>query len=276
MKCKKYIAIALCLGITASSFNGFFISYAENGPTGTDSAETEYSQGLAGTQNIAELEAEVPDNATTPSADVLSASEDNDVILYEGSRNSSDKDNPFADDVFGIGGEELNALVEEGFTIQEILEADDISNEILVAPKELLEMKKETNKSLAELKEAILKERKDNSIRYLKNKYAKEFDKLKKDKLSEDEIISILVYADTNKVQVTDDLLKQYKKTGKELFRQSVKTGLSDEFKKKYSISDKDAAKLTDELIKMFEEIAKKTNKPVKEIITSYLKDLKK
>jgi hypothetical protein len=235
----------------------------------------EFGQSLAGAQNIAELEAEVSDNPTSSSIGLSANSDGKTVILYEGSRKTSDHENPYAEDLYDITSKDIETLMADGFTVQEIFEADDMGNELDVDPKELLSMKKETGRSLKELKEEILQERKDDCLNYLKNKYSKGYAKLKSEKLGQDEILMILEYIDSNNIQVTDDLIKEYRNKGKDLFREAKKSSLSEGLKKKYGITDKEAVKLSDDLIRWFETISKKTDKPVKELIKEYIMNKK-
>ncbi len=265
-KNKKAISIILCIGIVTSGFSGIITTYAQNN-NGKVLERTEASQPK---QNITELLPEV--NVQEP-ADGKSETISGE-ILYQGVRKRYDPEGSGTYQ-YNIGSEDIKALLESGFTIQDILEADEIGNEIYIDPMELLAMKKETAKSFEELKAEVIKKREDDSISYLKNKYKKDMGTLQKEGLSEDEIISFLISVDSSGQTIEDGLIKEYKRRGTAAFQPDAKQGLSEATKKKYGITDKDAGKLTEELVNMLEQASKDTDKPVKELIQSFLASFK-
>lgn len=263
MKYKKSIAIALCVGIISSSFSGI-ISYAAY----NSNKESNSAYNKAAEQSISDMLPDIYDQDITANSNVVLPN--NEDILYKGTLIQYN-----TEDFYNIDQEELTSLLEHGYTIQEIFEADEFGNELFIDPKELLEMKNDTKKTLQELKDGIIKERTDNATNHIKSMYKNEYKKLLKEGLKEDEVLSLLMYADANELQITDALIKEYKSKGATLFSNKSKKVLSEEIKMQYGISDKDAKKLNDEIIKMIESVSKETGKSVKDLINSYLKNIK-
>jgi hypothetical protein len=248
MKNKKSIAVILSIGIAVSGFSQIITTYAQN-----SMEEVDFSSGKAPEQNITSLEPELFDQNVTPNKDVYGLDNQN-AVLYQGIKIRANSKS--TKDLYNLGEDEIETLLESGFSIQDIYEADEISNELFVNPVELLNMKKESNKSLTELRSDIINQRKESSNNYLKNKYKNDFKTLQEQGLNEEEIFSLLAYADINNLQVNKELIMNYKNKGSDVFK-AGKNKLSDDTKKKYGITDNDSAKLSDELIQMFEKVSK-------------------
>lgn len=271
MKNKRILAIALCIGLILSSLNGIFISYANNDAKNKVS-NNELSMVQAPAQNIIELEPDLSEISIISDKDDVNSKNEG-FIIYEGSKLILDPDN--SRDAFNINKEDVENLVKKGFTVQEIFEADDIANEIYEDPIKLLERSKSSDKPMKEVKSEILKERKDNTIKELTTKYGNEYKKLQNEKFAEDEIITFFEYIESNNLKFTNELMKEYKTKGQEFFRENKKSNLTDATKKQYSLSDKEAEGLTEDVIATLNSISKKENKSLKELIKDYQTCLK-
>ncbi len=268
-KNRKTISIILCIGIITSSFSGFITTYAKN----ENMKEQDILTLKAPEQNITESLPEVVDQEPDESKnEILTTNEG--YILYQGTRTRYDSEGSESI-TYSLSKEEIVSLMESGYRMQDIFEVDDISNEIYIDPMELFQLKEGTDKSWKELKDDVLKQRKDDCITYLKSKYKKEISTLENEGMNKDEIIQFLMNADAEGLKINDGLIKEYQSKGTDTFKHEKNKGLSDNTKKKYSISDKDAAKLTEEQIIMIEKVAKNTDKPVKELIKSFIKSIK-
>jgi hypothetical protein len=270
MKYKKMISIALCIGLVTSGLSGIRIISAKNSPDTEEAAinEEAYAYSKAEEPDIIGLE---PDTAAQAvDSNIYSTQlEDSDSVIHEEAENIED-----SGDLFDLGREDIQELLESGFSMKDIIEADELGNDIAEDPKELLEHKKNSDQSFEQIKEDILKERKEDNRKYLKNKYEKEYKEIKGKSFNDEDTYTLLSYMDVYGEKLTKDLMKDYKEKGTKSFKNSNKEELSKATKNKYNISDKDATGLTEEIIKMIEKVSEDTGEPVKKLIKSYIRDI--
>lgn len=276
MKNKKIIAIALCVGIVVSSFSGYVTGYTKFEPNEFTAKKLDASLDNSGTStlppiNVIEVNAEDMKPENNPKKIVVTSDDDGE-ILYKGTRSTLDPDSK---DMFNIGEEEIEAMMQEGYSVEDIFEADKISNETGIEPEMLLEKKAETNRSLEEIKKDILEESREKTFAKLKETYKKEYDKLKSKKLKESEIMNLLAYTDINNVKVTDELITAYQKSGDEFFKNSnygIKDSqLSKEMSNEYQLTGDEAKVISDKVLSKLEAISQKTGRPMEELIEGFV-----
>ncbi|BCJ92671.1 hypothetical protein acsn021_02400 [Anaerocolumna cellulosilytica] len=275
MKHKKIIAITLCVGLLASSFSGYLTGYSKNEKNKLTIKKYDSSLDNSGlttlpSVDLVEIESEaiIPEN--TPYHKNTSISDMEGEIMYKGTKVTL---NPEGKDVYSIGKEEIEAMMQEGYSVVDIFEADKISNETGIAPEILLEKKTDSSKSLAEIKKEILEENREKTYEKLKDTYKKEYEKLKNKKLKETEIMNLLAYADVNNIKVTDELIVTYQKSGEKLFQSTMnESKVNQGTKEKYQLSDAETKGLTQELMSKLELLSQKTGKPVEEMVKAYYK----
>ena len=214
MKNKKVIAIALCIGIISTSFSGIFTSYAKNSEV-VELVDT--SKALS--PDITELNVVVNNEVISSSNNGSERQAGNSIVIYQSTKTTLGP-NSEGNDVYDLDEKEIEQLINKGYSLEDIFEADEIGNEIYEDPMTLLKKKKDTRRTLEDIKDEILKDRKEKSTEYLKKKFDKDISKLQKDKMKDDEIISFLAYLDMTGQQLTDDLIKEYRKKGKDLFKE--------------------------------------------------------
>lgn len=265
MKNKRIMALILSIGIFASSFSGLITTYAKN-----ESEEAVSITSSLPEQNITEL---APDIVSPDSTYVnVYESDDQNKILYSGTKSSLNPNDPDANDIYNTSGEEIESLLKDGYTIQDIYKADEIGNEICADPKLILETASSSGKSLDEVKNDIQKEQKDKLNNDYKGRYGKEYKELSKMGFSQDDILNILMYSDSNNIQVTDDLINSYKNNGKKAFvNKKTDKKLIKETKQKYKLSGKNAEKLSEDTIKELEKASEKTGISAKKLIDAYI-----
>jgi hypothetical protein len=227
MKFKRVIAVVLCIGLIVTSFNGIITSYAKIETKNNEESSEYFTRIAHENMNITMIEPELIEQEISPSSSYIGNANDEQVI-YESTRVNSQDENQT--DVYNISGEDIELFMKNGFTIQEIFEVDKLANEIIEDPKNILDRKLSTNKSLEEIKNDILKERKIKNDEYLKDKYQKEIKKLNSKNISEKEIITLLEYIEVNKIEMSDELIKQYSIKSESLFKEK-NTFLSEESK---------------------------------------------
>lgn len=279
MKNRKIMAITLCIGILASSFGGTLISNAKNDKSEftikkNNSSLDNSMVSVLPSQKIIELEPEVYSTENVPSDKIITASDKEGEILYKGTLSTL---NPEGKDMFYIGEKEIEDMMQKGYSVEDIFEADKISNEIGIEPEALLEKKAASNKSLEQIKKDVLAESREKTISELKNKYKNEYKKLKGKNLKETEIINLLAYADVNNVKVSDTLINEYQKNGDKVFKKAkneIKANkVSQETKKEYQLSEAETKDLSEELIGKLEVLSKKTGISVEELAKGYQQD---
>lgn len=275
MKNKKLMAITLCVGIVVSSFGGYITGYSKFEPEEFKAKKLDASLDSSGTSTLPPLniiEINEADLKPENNANKIVVTSDDGEILYKGTRSTLDPDSK---DMFNIGEEEIEAMMQEGYSVEDIFEADKISNESGIEPEILLEKKAETNRSLEEIKKDILEESKEKTFSKLKETYKKEYDKLKSKKLKENEIMNLLAYTDINNVKVTDELIATYQKSGDEFFKNSnygIKDSqLSKEMSNEYQLTGDEAKVISDKVLSKLEAISQKTGRPMEELIEGFV-----
>lgn len=202
MKLKKNIVFMAIVILITACFGGLVTIYAKN-----------YNDSSADTA-LNDTELPFP----TPDMEVLepdlrtqelpkAKSKESEVVIYKGPKSELS--------VYNIELEDILALKEKGYSLQEIYEADAIGNLIFVDPKKLLDKKDKTNKPLKEVKNDILKERKkkeNNVTSKTKKKLSLSDDDT--EILSEDLVIEMERISKETKKSVKE-LVKVYKKNVK-------------------------------------------------------------
>ncbi len=277
MKMKKAIAVALCLGMMLSSISGAFTGFAEEELSHNKNIKYDDNEGGANLQapvpSIIELEPDIPHN--NPKFSIPESKNNksifNSEVIFKGTKinyNGSPKD------IYNLNKKDLEILLEQGYTIEDILSADELANKLLISPNSLLKQKTLYGMTFEELESKIQKEKKERALNNLKTKYKTEYNQLKKSGYKEEKIYEMLGYMDINGLMNTDLVLGgSIQSNDGELFKD--KAQLSYKNKKKYSLTEKEAATLDDQTIKAMERLSVKTGKPVKELIKSLIKKSK-
>lgn len=273
MKNKKPIAIILCIGLLVSSLSNSLVSIAkDNKREGFKKYDMDMDNSMTETlptATIVEMDSEINNYDYMPNNKIAAFEEE---ILYEGTQSTLD---PEQNDMFHIGEEEIKEMMQKGYSVADIFEADKIANEIFIEPQILLEKTISSNKSLEQIKKDILEESREKAAAILKEKHKDEYERLKNKNMKENEIMLLLAYADVNNMIISDKLIEEYQKIGDKLFEKSKdelnRNALSQETKNKYQISDTSVEDISEELIDKLEILSQKTGKPVKELLKSYI-----
>lgn len=143
MRNKKIIAFTLCIGILASSFGSYITGYSQINTNKFTEKKYDTSLDNSGINtlpslNLAEIEPEVNNRKNIYSNNSLITSDNNEEILYKGTKSTL---NPGTPDIYNISEDEVKSMLQEGYTVKDIFEADKIGNETGIEPKTLLEKK---------------------------------------------------------------------------------------------------------------------------------------
>lgn len=269
MRYKKIITIAVCVVLITSSLSGFITSYAKNNTVDNASNKKEKTEELqtidASDPDITALEPEVAyqdDQDNSRAADsITDIPSDNQMQNVGTGSTGSDEDiltggtetvtiisnNAQAGDLYNFNAEDIDRLLKEGYSVQDIIDSDEIGNQIGIDPTDLLKMKKGSKKDLKEIRDDILKDRKEKVKEYLKNKYPDAYKKLKDKNLSDDEISCFFGEMDVNDVQPTDELISGYVAQGDKVF-QEQKDSKDDKDNKDNSYKDNNDNTSSDEV----------------------------
>lgn len=187
-------------------------------------------------------------------------------------------------DVYNLSKKDIEELVSKGFSIEEILEADAIGNNILENPKEVLEQKRITNKDLDKVKKDLINKKNKAILEKLTKKYPEDAKELSKAKISDTEKLNKLIQKDVYGINTKSGFSAQYisseddeirnleatdevKKNGK--IKVYEKQELSKAYKDKYALSDVESEGLTDYLIQKLENIADMQGKSKDELVVN-------
>ena len=278
MKRKKIIAIILCVCVILPIFSVGAISFAKANPDiislpfSGSHQKPEFNAGnMRGTADLApelaegkEITVKLPDSNAE---EVFKGTKK--TIGVKGNGKAADN-NTSATDLYNLGKKEIEALINGGYTLKQIFEADEIGNRIMENPANLLERSKNEHKELKDIEKAIMSERKQKQLDGLKEKYSMEYAELKNEQFNDQDISTLLVFYDQNDVKSMKELARQYKENGDKALSKALKaksSSLSKEKMDMYGISEADAEGLNDEILTSLEELSKKTDKPVKDLV---------
>lgn len=272
MKNNKTIALVLGVSLLISSFSGVYLSYAKSEAINKNASANEVANEFkkAPTPSVTALKPDIQNEKNIKSRK-KKVQKNESKVIYTKTRAVYNTEQA---DLYNIGEDEIKDLLEQGFTAEDILEADDIANTIFEDPITLLQMKKETGKTLDEVKALVLEERRQEMIKDIKQEYGKEYKKLEKKGFTEDQIILLISYLDINQIELTNEIINKYEKEGDKLFQgQEKESKLSKKYKTKYKLSEKEAEGLTDDIIIAMEKLADETGKSVKELLKNFNND---
>jgi hypothetical protein len=203
-------------------------------------------------------------------------SSNNDVIYK--SKRTYFQDPNTVKDKYHIGKEEIEKFLSDGYSVKDILEADDIGNQNDIDPAILLSRKQQENKSLNTIKEEILKEKTHDIYAKVKGVYAKEFKQFEDENLDENDQMVIFSYTYDNAIDINKNLIKEYKKGGRKALENSAKKykdNVLQKLKQENNISDADAEGLTGRMILDLKQNAKDSKQPLTNVLNKYKKKKK-
>lgn len=227
IKARRIISFFACICIIMPCIAGGYKSYAKS-QSSVDVAQEytnlEENNELAPTPSIIELVPEIYDNK-------LISSSKSDKELINSISNEKESRTIYkktkvitksaSKDLFNITGDDIEELLSQGYSVEDLFAADELANKIYQDPKLLLEKKKVSGKTFSELEKDIMTEMKESTLKHLKKEYKKEYLKLEKQGYKEEAIIEILGYCMVNKVEITDSLLKEYKVDKEKVLRKN-------------------------------------------------------
>ena len=217
MKSKKTITLITIIFLLVASIGTVFAAVA----TGTITLPSTVTK----PESISDAVYESEDMRIEPAKEqkVIMVDAQDKKLMFESSRQiiTSEKDNEINKSNFSKG--EIKQLLEEGYNVKDILQADQVCNETHEKPSTLLKRKKSENLDWSSIANKVKKERRTKAINNLKAKYPDIDKKLTDKKLSEDEKYELLAFMDNNDVSSVDAIVQEYKKGGQAKLAKFIK-----------------------------------------------------
>ncbi|MEC0232630.1 hypothetical protein [Paenibacillus alba] len=249
-KQKKIIALSLCLGILFSSVSPFstglaaeVINKLKSGST-LDSSIHRELQINPPTENVFTTQVASGElQAITPTAETVKSQK-------------SEK--------YTFSNEDVQTLLNQGYSVQDILKSDDLGNQLDVDPKTILEDHKKNPRGWEQVENEMKSVKFGPLIEQLKKRHPEDAKKLQGKSFTAEEQVSLLSMVDQHLVQSMDDIIKNYKESGEEAIYRATKENkfygrVSKERMNKYHLTDEDvqSLRLTDEKLEEIEKLNK-------------------
>ncbi|WP_337104421.1 hypothetical protein [Paenibacillus sp. YIM B09110] len=195
----KLIVLSLCTGIVFSSFGGITFGSDNKG-----SNQELVQPGLQLTPPTDSFQAEYEE--------VIIDGTEQEAALYTGT--TSRLGGEYTIDPHTVDGEELEKLLNEGYELKEIFNADEIANQVGLAPVDILTANVD-GLSVGELREEVLKQRENSLKMKLKAEFSSDFSELQSLDLTEDEVYVLLLGKKENAELNIAEIAENYQAQGK-------------------------------------------------------------
>jgi len=268
---KRVIAIFLIIGIIVSSLNVLFVSPVTGSDIKTgipfiDNFSAKKQPGVVLGDN---KQPDFEKLKTEKNKEIEVKLPEQDKVLYNGVIKSSSKDQ--ADNaLFDYTQDDLEKLLTDGYSMEDIFKAGEVGNRILEDPKKLLEEKRSSNKEWADVEKAVENERKQDYLNKMQQKYPDVYAKFVKENLSQSDMSLIFAYVNNYEVKSIDSLINEYKTKGKEALvsnKANKKNIVTKEKMDEYGLSPQDVEGLSDEMIDRVAIMSQESNISVKDLL---------
>ncbi|HJV47462.1 MAG TPA: hypothetical protein VJ824_17220, partial [Bacillota bacterium] len=272
-KNKKLLILSLCFGLAFSSIGTLSISSAEELMQKVKSLNDKYITSTPTKKDISPSEAN--NSAQAKAQDIELKYTNGDGVLYKGKRESLDAGDPFKNDRYHLTQQDIEELLKNGHSIEDIFKADEIGNHINEDPKNLLAKKKEKGTKWEDMEETVTNERAEKFLGQLKEKHPKEFQQLQNQGLKQDEQFVLLSMYDRHLASGMQELIDTYKKDGNEGINRILQnpkqhSNVSKEKIDALGLTADDADGLSEDEIDRIKNLSEKTNIPLKELLNGY------
>lgn len=122
-------------------------------------------------------------------------------------------------DIYNFDKNDVEELINKGFTVEEIIEADALGNEILEEPKEILKQKRKTKTDFNKIKEDKVNQKSKDILDKLVKKYPEEAAALNRKEFSDKDKLEILIHEDVYGIESFDDFIVQYQSEGQNVLK---------------------------------------------------------
>lgn len=272
---KKLIAVSLCVGLVASMFSTVTTGFAQE----VVEQFNEKVLGLPSSDHMIQVPNAEPNITATQNNDLLKFSEATGVeeVVHKSIKTESKVNPKLAKslqidtkkkDIFNLSKEQIEQLISEGYSIEDVYKLDELSNELLIDPETLSNKKKELKLDWDSLKAAIQKEQLEEHLLYFKEKFPKEYGILMSEKFNNNDNLMLLSMFEQGKGTI-DQLIQQFKAKGV----QGVMSMNQSSDKKMLSKSTKTSSSSIDPIVlESLKEISKQSGQPLNELVDNFVK----
>lgn len=274
MNKRKWLGLFLCFSFLTSVFIPITLSYANgeivNKVFGNNSVQKKEPKGEPG---IPFQKTKLPEKRKIPAVKIKT-SEPKELYTYKRFLKSGSS-NPFEGDRYNFSQEDVKRLLLEGYSIKDIYTADDIGNRLNEVPQKLLEEKRKSGKSWGDFEKELKSKRMELSLKNLKKKHPDDYARVDKEAVPAEDKVLMLILVDSSKCKDVEDLINIYKTNGRDGLLKIAKEkkfygNVSTEKMKQLGLTEADVAGINENLLIQLESMAKKSNKPLKEIIQRF------
>ncbi|MDR0269130.1 hypothetical protein [Paenibacillus sp.] len=272
---KKLIAASLCVGLVASMFSTVTTSFAQE----VVEQFNEKILGLPSSNDMIQVPNAEPNITATQNNDLSKFSEATGVeeVVHKSIKTES-KVNPSLarslqintkkKDVFNLTKEQIERLISEGYSIEDVYKLDELSNELLIDPETLSKKKKELQLDWDSLKTTIQKAQLDEHLLQFKEKFPNEYGVLMIEKFNNNDNFMLLSMFEQGKGTI-DELIGRFKAKG----LQGVMSMNQNTDKKMLSKSTKASSFSIDPIVlESLKEISKQSGQPLNELVDNFVK----
>jgi hypothetical protein len=194
------------------------------------------------------------------------------VILKDKSVSLSNEANSHS-----ITNKDVEKYFKEGFTLKELLEAEDLASKHAMPISEILKLKKEGNLTFKEISTNLSQQNIITHFENLKQKFPSEYKKLENTQLSVYEQAELLsLYSDYQHINI-NKLIENYVQYGNTAIKEVVKKEKvnkkpSKDLVERLGLKMEEAQGFSEDMLIKFEAISKKNNIPVAKVIQQFNK----
>lgn len=290
MKKKKIVIIALSLGLAFSGVGSIATGWASEIMSKKENIDYRPSKASNSSINtkarVVDVPVgEIPVNLESPDGKKpveLESPEgkqqqekENGKVVYQGTRVYSKNESSTKKDFYNLEGEELESLLNQGYSLEDIFKADEIANRLYEDPKILLEKKKETKKDWKQTEEEVKNEKINGYLEEFKQSHPEAYMEVEKESFSNNEKFVLLSMYAKKLSPSLKELIDVYKREGQKGLKQIIKNKkfygkVSTEIKNKHGLTDQEVAGLSDDTLNRMEKISNNYKVPLKDLIKKH------
>lgn len=169
-------------------------------------------------------------------------------------------------DVFNLSQEQMEDYLAKGYSIEDLYQLDELANRLLIDPQTIESRKENSKLTWVELEKLLVQEQEAEQMNGLTSTYAKEYSQLQKEKLSDREILILLISYDAGKGSLSE-LLKVYRSQGEPGLANYKGTGQKSLQSKTSKASE---PSINPEVLERLQALAKDTGIPLSDLLDEY------
>lgn len=274
---QKWIALSLCTGLIGSLITPGAFSFAEE----VANTFSEANSTGPSAEHVIPVPNAKPDLAVELNQDLelFSGLDSSEQVVHQGEEivpqiNQATSKllavDVEAKDVFQLSQEQLESLLTQGYSVEDLYRLDELANKLYVEPLSLAERKAKEQLSWEELEQKVTAEIEAAQLAQLSKNYPQPYEQLKKEKLNDRERLALLVAYDTGKGTMPE-LIGAYKSGGeKSLVNFKPKTKVQGKNGMTTNTVTDSEDTLDSDVLARIRSIAKESGLPEQELIQQF------